>query len=343
MLVKVRQVQGGIEQVPGPATSLGTRIWTADEETGRAQARVCVVVLNWNGWQDTVACIESLRRSTLSAVVVVVDNGSTDGSPVHLRTLLDLSWLELLLLPTNTGFTGGANTGLRRALTLGADYVLLLNNDATVEPQCIERLVAAVQGRMDVGLAGPGIVWADDPLHLWSGGMSIAWHRATILDHRGALAEAFATDRLVQGLSGCALLVTREVLERVGLLDERYFAYYEDLDWCLRARAAGYRALYVGSARVAHHGSASSNRDAGHSQSAFLNYLAARNLLLFWATHGPRVARPVTVAWQVVRVVRAIVLVTAGGLLLRRPGARIRAWALARGLIDAARRRFGTP
>jgi GT2 family glycosyltransferase len=103
---------------------------------------VYVIVLNWNGWRDTTRCLTSLRSSSYPNLhVVVVDNGSTDGSPEHLAPVLEAPWGELVQAGRNLGFTGGANLGLRLALERGASYAFLLNNDATVAPDCITKLV----------------------------------------------------------------------------------------------------------------------------------------------------------------------------------------------------------
>jgi GT2 family glycosyltransferase len=304
---------------------------------------VYVVVLNWNGWRDTAQCLASLRAGTYPNLhVVVVDNGSTDGAPQHIAPLLQAPWGELIQAGCNLGFTGGANLGLRVALERGADYAFLLNNDATVAPDCMATLVQEAERRPEIGLVGPKIVWAGEPGRIWSAGMSVAWHRAAIESHRNAPDDGrFEGCRVVQGLSGCALLVKRAVLERVGLLDERYFAYYEDLDWCLRARRAGFRCLYVGAARAAHVGSATSNRHTERSQSALLNYYAARNIALFMGTHAPRAVRPLALACQTGKLTSAVARVLAGGVVLRRPHAGQRARALAAGAIDALRGCYG--
>jgi GT2 family glycosyltransferase len=131
------------------------------------------------------------------------------------------------------------------------------------------------------------------------------------------------------------------VLERVGLLDERYFAYYEDLDWCLRARQAGFQCLYIGATRASHICSATSNPNTGRSQSAFLNYYAARNILLLMGTHAPHAVRPLALVCQAGRLSSALARALAGGVVLRRPHVGPRAWALAAGAIDAARGCYG--
>lgn len=303
---------------------------------------VYAIVLNWNGWQDTVRCLASLRASVgVDLRVVVVDNGSTDGSLERLTPLLDPSRDKLLCAGRNLGFTGGVNLGLRYARDHGSEYFFLLNNDATVAPDCLTRLVQASASRPDIGFVGPKIVWEGEPGRLWSAGVSVAWPAARVNAHYNEPDDGrFNGRRLVQGLTGCALLVTSAVLDHAGLLDDRYFAYYEDLDWRLRAGRIGLRALYAGDARATHQGSATTNRGAGRSQSALANYYGARNGLLFMGTHAPPAVRPLALISFGAALVAATLRVLAGGLS-GRPDAAHRARAIALGALDAARGRFG--
>jgi len=310
---------------------------------------VCAIVLNWNGGDAVPACLRSLEKSTYAALhVVVVDNGSTDGSISKIVEALSTRGGSgtLLCNGRNLGFTGGVAVGLREALRRDARYVLLLNDDATLDPACLTTLVLALEGRPDAGLAGPRIVWADRRDRLWSAGMSVSWASATVYAHRDERAGTVGTidptaRRLVQGLSGCALLVDRAMIDAVGFLDERYFAYYEDLDWCLRARAAGWRSLYVGDAVAAHAGSVSANRGMSSSQSSFVNYYGARNALLFMATYAPHRLRALTLTRLLLDLSLALVRVLAGGMLLHRSGALARAKAIADGVADWRGCRFG--
>lgn len=301
------------------------------------------IILNWNGWRDTARCLASLRSATYANMcVLVVNNGSTDDSVERLTPLLDAPWGELVHAGRNRGYTGGVNLGLRLAMEQGAAYAFLLNNDATVEAGCLATLVEAAETRPEVGFAGPKILWAHDRERLWSAGATVTWRRATVEAHRDEPDDGRADGRrVVDGLSGCALLVKRAALERVGLLDERYFAYYEDLDWCLRGAQAGLNSLYVGDARAFHAGSVTASQGGGRSQSALINYYGARNGLLFMATHAPRAERPLALARLGANLLAAELRVLAGGVALRRPGAMSRAWAIAEGTLDAMRGRFG--
>jgi GT2 family glycosyltransferase len=306
-------------------------------------SQIYCIVVNWNGWRETLRCIASLRTAAFpQRQIVVVDNGSTDESLTRLSAALQPPRERLIAVGANLGFTGGANVGLRLALDEGVPYALLLNNDATVAPDCLATLLDAAEQQPEAGFLGPRILWNADRGRIWSAGISVTWRQAAFDDHRDEPDGArHAARRIVDGLSGCALLVRRSVLERVGLLDERYFAYYEDLDWCLRGARAGFSSLYVGDAVAYHAGSATANRGAGRSQSTFINYYGARNALLCIALHAPPRERPLALARLSGSLLAAEVRILAGGLLLRRPQATRRARAIAAGVLDAARGHFG--
>lgn len=214
---------------------------------------VTVVVLNWNNWQDTVDCVESCRRVTHPSVrLLVVDNGSTDGSEAILRERFPS--VELLQTGENLGFAGGNNVGIRHALARGSDLVVLLNNDTVVDPVFVTALVEAAAAHPEAGMLCPKILLHDRPQVFWYAGASyhpwLGWgrHRGAGEEDRGQYDRIEPTERV----TGCALLVTRALCERVGLLRDDFFCYAEDLEWGLRARAAGFSLLYVPTARVWH-------------------------------------------------------------------------------------------
>jgi len=227
-----------------------------------------IVVLNWNGRDDTAACLESLRAARVpdgvTRTLLVVDNGSTDGS---LETLPG-RFPEATFLATgeNLRWAGGNNKGLERARAAGADGVLLLNNDTTVEPGFLDPLVAAVRAHPEGGLFGPTIL-SFDGAHVWSAGgdwspwLGWGWHRGLGAPWRGVATAPGARGRDAvpcTSLTGAALYVTRGCLERTGLLDEGYYLYAEDADWCVRARRAGFACLWVPASIVRHRVSGSS-------------------------------------------------------------------------------------
>jgi GT2 family glycosyltransferase len=188
--------------------------------------RVAVIVLNWNGGQDTLDCLASLRQMDYPCFdVLVVDNSSTDGSIEAIRE----SFPEVSLIETgaNLGFTGGNNVGMRHALDRGADYVLLLNNDTEVAVDLLACLVDAVEAEPGVGVAGPLIYYYDQPEIVWSAGGAVDRRRGqTRMVGLGEpdSGQYGSMPREVDFVSGCALLARRSVLEQIGLLDERFFA-----------------------------------------------------------------------------------------------------------------------
>jgi len=221
-----------------------------------------VLVLNWNGVADTLALLATLERCRApegwSVRILVVDNGSSDGSVAKIRAAFPA--VGILALPENRRFAGGNNAGLERALAEGADAVMLLNNDTEADPALLERLVLALEQNPGAGAAAPLIYFGAPSQRIWYAGgrCDVALGHAS---HRGLRDVDRGQYRSVERtayLTGCCLLARREVWEAVGLLDDRYYIYAEDADWCLRARAAGYRLLFVPTARLWHKVSASS-------------------------------------------------------------------------------------
>jgi GT2 family glycosyltransferase len=239
--------------------------------------RVVVIVLNWNGKEDTLACLESLRQLDYpNYEVVVVDNGSTDGSVEAVRA--SFTGVAILETGENLGFAEGNNAGVQRALAHGADYVLLLNNDTEVAPDFISILVDAVEATPQAGVAGPTIYYFDRPAIIWSAGGAIDWRRGDT--RMMALDEAdhgqYDAVREVDFVTGCALLARREVFEKAGMLDPRFFMYYEEAEWCVRASRAGYKILHVPQAHVWH-----KITPAQQAASPRIHYYMTRNRLLF--------------------------------------------------------------
>ncbi len=247
------------------------------------EPRVAIIVLNWNGLNDTLDCLASLSSINYPALeIVVVDNHSSDDSVAQIRARYPQ--VSLLVNEQNLGYAGGNNRGVEQALAQGADYVLLLNNDTTVDPQLINRFLDAAHQYPQTGLFGAKIYYADWPEKLWFCGAK--WDVQQLkFDHLG---EGQTDDLALYGTIaptdfaiGCALFVRRQVVEQIGLMDESFFLTYEETDWCYRARAAGFDIHTVPEAKVWHKVSAS----FGGSQSPLLHYFYMRNRLLWSHRH----------------------------------------------------------
>lgn len=251
-----------------------------------------VVVLNWNGGEVTPRCLDSLLASVCPAErIVVVDNASTDGSADLIRG----RYPQVVLIEndSNLGFAEGNNVGIRYLLERGFDLVMLLNNDAVVEAQCLCKLRLAAE-RESAAAYGATIYELAAPEKVWYAGGTI--NRLTLdARHDLALHSADAQPRPIGFITGCCLMLRADALRRLGLLDKDFFAYYEDVDWCLRARAAAEVLLYVPDAVVLHEGSHSFRRSdpRQRSQPTFtwmqspplVLYLAYRNRLLLVRKH----------------------------------------------------------
>ena len=238
-------------------------------------SRVTTIILNWNGIEDTLECIESVRNLDYPDLrIVVVDNGSSDDSTTVLRQRYPA--ITLLESQRNLGFTGGNNLGIAKALEMGADYVWLLNNDTVAEKGALKELLRGISESPEIGLASPFIHFYHLPGEVQFCGSYIDWKRKRIvkLEKGGTIPP----DRVSVSLWGTALLIRREVLEKVGLLNDKYFAYHEDEDYSMRVARAGYRAVVVSNARVFHKNS----RSTGSNDAPMQVFLRSRNLFFLW-------------------------------------------------------------
>ncbi len=239
--------------------------------------RLLAVVLNWNGGDDTRAALASLH----GIETICVDNGSTDGSERVVEE--HFPEVELIRTGANLGFAGGHNAGIRRAVERGADWVLLLNNDAVAEPGIAEALARAAGARPDAGLLACKVLFEDGATVQYAGASFRAWlgYSGRPVGHGGP--DRFHDLRDVDRADGAALAVSRAAVVEAGLLDEWLFAYVEDVEWSLRIRRAGFAVVFVPDARVRHKGSASTG---GAASTANL-YYDTRNTIVVSERHRP--------------------------------------------------------
>ena len=314
--------ESGTVPVLGPSRDRGTR-----------SPRVGIVVLNWRRPREVLACLASIEAQDYpSYETVVVDNGSANGSVAEIRRQCPSVWV--IENGRNLGFAAGSNRGIDYLMRRGVDYVLLLNDDATCEPELVSRLIEYAEVDPSIGVLGPTIFYADPP-------GTIIWSAGGIVDRLGRPRHLRADEpadgslpraRDVDYVTGCALLIRRDVIETVGILDERFFAYWEEVEWCARARAAGFRIVYVPAARVWH-----GLRQHDRETSRFYQYLMTRNRLLYLECTGARPAEIMQAGLEILRTALS------WRVKPRHQAMRPYSGALLRAVWDFALRRFGPP
>ena len=282
---------------------------------------VSTVILNWNGLADTRECLASLQSIDYPNYrTVVVDNGSEDDEAAVLRKEFGDS-VELIESPANLGFAGGVNLGIRNALEQGADYVLLLNNDTTVDPAFLSQLVSAAEELDDVAAVCPKAYYYDEPEVIYSTGGSVNLWMGTARQVGNGKRDSGQYDAVAERdyADGVCMLIPRRAIEAVGLLDDDYFAYWEETDWCARTRKLGMRCYYVPGARIWHK---AARVQAPTNQYRFL---FRRNALMFVRKRGTRL--------QFLTAVLAQVFFYGPRYLLAHPGKIARAPAELRALL----------
>lgn len=282
---------------------------------------VSIVVLNWNGLADTRECLHSLQAARYPAMrVIVVDNGSQDDEASALEREF-AGFIDLLRLPENRGFAAGANAGIRRSLEAGADYVLLLNNDTIVAPEFLGALVDAAEDIPNLAAVCPRTHFYNRPRVVYSTGGEVSIWRGVATQVGRGQKDRGQFERLERRgyADGVCMLIPAAALATVGLLDEQYFAYWEETDWCVRAAERGLHCYYVPQAHVWHKAARSRSPDAA------FDYLYRRNALLFVRKRGTPL--------QVVTAVLMHALVYAPLYFLRNPRRIARAVPALRALV----------
>jgi GT2 family glycosyltransferase len=266
--------------------------------------RVVIIVLNWNGKELTLACIDSLMQSTYeNASILLVDNASNDGTIEAVRDRFGEA-VEIIRNDSNLGFARGNNVGIEAALRNDAEFIMLLNNDTVVDATLVTSLVDAMTRSPGVGIAGPKIYYFDPPDCIWFAGGEVFLWRGTAR-HTGIREKdhgQYDRERDVDYITGCAMMVRRAVVESIGTLDHAYTAYFEDTDFCMRARRAGYAIRFVPAGKVWHKISQSTGGQIGprkislkfrSSVRFFGRYARARHWLtipFFFAADALRIA-----------------------------------------------------
>jgi len=208
--------------------------------------KLFVIILNYNGKDTIKSCLDSVFCSDYpNFEIVVIDNNSKDGSLELAKNLY--SKFHFIKNESNLGFSAGNNMGIRFALEKMADYVFLLNNDATLEKDTLSKLICSAKNSK-AGIFSPIIL--NDNGNIWFSGGKIIWTRMRTvhINKKPNKKNSYST----QYVTGCAMLIKKEVFKKIGLLSEDYFLYYEDTDFCLRAKKEGFNSMIVPEAKVKH-------------------------------------------------------------------------------------------
>lgn len=245
---------------------------------------VLIVLLNWNSADETISAVHSVRAMDYSNYrVLIVDNASQDDSLSRLRPLVSDN-LELLESPINTGYTGGCNHGMKHALELDAQYVWLLNNDAVVAPHTLSSLVSLAESDSSIGLVTPRIASLDEDRLTFAGGIISIKDHLYNETHDPEVAREWSSRYPNGGLViGTAMLIRTDVIRKIGMLDTRFFAYFEDIDYSARSAQAGFRNV-VDPDSVVRHLEKNRNTRPFEIKPHYWYYMA-RNESRFWRKH----------------------------------------------------------
>ena len=251
---------------------------------------IAIILVNWKNYDDTKNCLKSLYLSNNTSFnIILIDNESKEKSASKLKE----SFPHITILPqeTNLGFTGANNLGIKYGLALGAEYIMLLNNDTIVPKNFMSPLLTTLRSNNQIAAVQPKIMFADKPDKIWSGGgiYNSLIASTTTIGYDQLDTEKYSKPTYLDWLTGCCILIKAEIISEVGLLNNHFFAYYEDVDWSLRIRKLGYLLAYNPSVPIYHKAGASSktkNKSADGFLSPFVHFLNIRNHIFLVRLHA---------------------------------------------------------
>jgi len=261
-----------------------------------AKSKVSVIILNWNGLEDTIECLESLKKINYpNYEVILVDNGSK-GNDVQVLEEKFGDYIHLIQNDKNYGYTGGNNIGMRYVVRDSAsEYVLILNNDTVVAPDLLDHMVQVAESDPSIGMVGSKVCYYDchGRIQGVGGKVNMRTGQASLIGFKEIDTGQYDTEQEVDYIFGCCLLVKTEAVRKIGLFDESYFCYWDETDYCFRARAAGYKVVYAPAATVWHKASLQvkvwDKSPAGGSVGGLSYYYMARNNFRFMRKHANKV------------------------------------------------------
>lgn len=291
---------------------------------------VISIVLNTNHREDTLQCLTSLKQNTyVNHKIILLDNASIDGTVDAVRSFLPE--VQIIELHHNLGYAGNNNVGIQAAMEQGADWVFILNEDTILSPDCISNLVSVGESDTTIGIIGPMVYHHDEPGVIQSAGGRMdkyfrEWHLGEGEQDHGQ----FQQPHSVEWISGCGIMVRYPVIEQVGTIDERFFYYVEEFEWCVRAKKAGWQIFHVPQAKLWHKGV---QRD--YQPKPSVTYYATRNRLLLLSKH-----RATPMAW-IVTASQFLRTLTSWTIKPKWHGKREHRNAMWRGVVDFFHHRWG--
>lgn len=271
------------------------------------KSSLAIIIVNWNSYEVTANCLESLRSVSYDNFkIVVVDNGSEDQSGDRLK--YDFPEIVLLKNSENKGFTGGNNRGIQYALDSNFEMIMLLNNDTVATPDFATILVNKLESDESIGAIQPKIMFNQERDVIWSGGSSFSklWY---LTKSEGMGEKDFGQydePKELPWVTGCCFLTRSSIVKEVGLLDDHFFIYYEDTDWSFRIRDRGYKLLYEPMSKIYHEvGKSNENRETfgEGTQSAFTHYVVIRNHIFIVRKHAKWPNYITAMGYQLVKII----------------------------------------
>jgi len=241
--------------------------------------KVHIVILNWDGQEVLRECIDSIEKMEYTNYeIIVVDNGSSDGSQNMVRDVFPSA--HMIINKTNVGVAEGQNIGMRYAVNCGAEYILITNNDVTFDKRCLTELMEVAESDNRIGIIGPKIYYSEMPNKIWQAGRYLNWNKGTCIIEGNEIDIGQYDEQKEVDFLG-VILIRKNVLEKIGLYQANFFAYWEDTDFCVRAHKAGFKIVYAPKAKIWHKVSYTTKRIKG-----FFEYFSTRNRFWFMKSHA---------------------------------------------------------
>ena len=295
-----------------------------------SQPLIISVILNTNRKEDTLECLGSLFSQDYSNhKTIVLDNHSTDGSVDAIRR--EYPNVHIIELEVNKGYAGNNNVGIEKALKENPDWIFVINEDTVFAPDCFRKLIEVGESDSTIGMLGPMVYHHDEPDVIQTAGGIFGphweiYHLSVDEKDYGQYKDPHPVD----WISGCGIMVRRDVIEQVGMIDERYFYFWEETEWCLRAGKSGWLVMHVPQAKLWHKGV---QRD--HQPKPSVTYYATRNRLLTLSKHHAPMAAWVYAWGQLIRIL------TSWTLRSKWTDKRAHRNAMWRGIVDFLFHRWG--